>query len=328
MPPLKPPYDPELVHILNAIPPMPLFTNEVVKQQRAGLAVISTPEVTLVDPAIVHEEVSIPGPGGKISLSILRTKTSASSPRPLIFYIHSGGMILGSKLLMIGGTFEWIKELDAVLISVEYRLAPEHPFPAGLEDCYTAFKWAGDHAGELGIDTGKLIVAGHSAGGGLAAGLSMMVRDRGGPRILAQCLNCPMLDDRVMDASSQQYVDEGIWTGANNKVAWNWYLNGKRGSKDVSPYAAPARATDLTGLPTAWVDVGSAECFRDEDVAYAGKLSEAGVGVELHVWPGAFHCFDLMAPDAVLSKSARTTRLAWFKRVLAQAPISAGASKL
>lgn len=319
MSPFKPPYDPELLPILNAFPALPVFDKENLGVIRVGLDTMATVEATMIDPAITHREITIPGPGGKIALSILESKSTKGGARPGIFYMHGGGMILGSKLLSIGGTFDWIKELDAVLVSVEYRLAPEHPYPAAIEDCYTGLKWVSDHVSELGIDGDKIIVAGNSAGGGLAAGLSLLARDRKGPKIFAQCLIYPMLDDRMQDASSKQYMNEGTWTGVNNVIAWDWYAPGKRGKSDMSIYAAPARATDLSGLPQAWVDVGGAELFRDQDTAYATKMAEFGVSVELHVWPGSWHTSDVAAPQSALSTVTNATRVEWFKRILAQA---------
>jgi acetyl esterase/lipase len=318
--PYKPPYDPECEPALNAFPKLPPLTDEVVVQIRKALDAQATPEVTLTDPAISHVEKTIPGPGGSISLSILRSRTSAGGARPGIVYMHAGGMILGSKLFGIQGTFEWIKQLDAIVISVEYRLAPEHPDPAPIEDCYAALKWVSEHVSELGIDPSKLLVAGNSAGAGLAAGLALLARDRRGPKIFAQCLIYPMLDDRMTTVSSLQFADEGTWSGKNNLYAWNALLAGRRGATDVSIYAAPARAKDLSGLPPAWVDVGGNELFRDENVIYASRLAEFGIPVELHVWPGGWHAFDTNAPNTALSNACLQARMTWFKRILTATP--------
>jgi len=317
----RPPYDVELEPILKAFPELPPLTPEAIEQTQAGMLSMSTPELILTDPAISHEEKTIPGPGGKIELTILRSKTSTGGLRPVIYYMHGGGMLLGSRLFGLNQTFEWIKELDAVLISVEYRLSPKHSNPAQVEDCYAGLQWVSKNAKALGIDGSKIIIAGFSAGGGLAAGVALLARDQGGPKIFAQCLMAPMLDNTTSTASAKQYMNEGSWTGENNIKAWEYYVPGHKTAKDVSIYAAPARAKDLSGLPQAWVDVGGAELFRDEDTAYASKLAEDGVLVELHVWPGGFHAFDAFAPNASLSKSCHATRLAWFKRVLgAQQP--------
>jgi len=318
----RPPYDPELEGVLKLFPVTPLVSIDMVKEQRVAIGPMASPEATIgKDPDIIHEERTIPGPGGTIALSILRSRNSAGGARPAIYYIHGGGMILGSKLFLIECTFEWIKQLDVVLISVEYRLAPEHPNPAPVEDCYAGLKWVVANAKSLGIDVDKVIVAGHSAGGGLSAGISLLARDRGGPKIFAQCLIYPMLDDRMITASSKQFMNEGTWSGVNNVKAWEWYIPGHLSAKEVSIYAAPSRATDLSGLPPTWIDVGGNEIFRDENAAYASKLAEDGVSVEFHVWPGAFHGFDLVAPTAQLTKSCLNTRMAWFKRILS-APVA------
>lgn len=311
-----PPYDAECEEVLKTFPLLPPLTDEAVVAIRTALNAQATPEVTLTDPAILHVERTIPGPGGSIALSILRSRASAGGARPGIVYMHGGGMIVGSKLFGIQVTFDWIKQLDAVVISVEYRLAPEHPDPAPIEDCYAALKWVSEHVSELGIDPSKILVAGNSAGGGLAAGLALLSRDRGGPKIFAQCLIYPMLDDRMTTVSSQQFMDEGTWSGRSNIYAWNALLSGRRGASDVSIYAAPSRAKDLSGLPPAWVDVGGNELFRDENVIYASRLAEFGVPVELHVWPGGWHAFDLNAPNTELSKACLQARMIWFKRIL------------
>lgn len=173
---------------------------------------------------------------------------------------------------------------------------------------------------DLGIDAGKIILAGHSAGGGLAAGLGLLARDRGGPKIFAQCLIYPMLDDRMTTVSSKQYENEGTWSGKSNVYAWNALLQGRRGADDISIYAAPARATDLSGLPPTYIDVGGAELFRDENVNYASKLAEFGVSVELHVYPGGWHGFDSNAPDSALSKACLEARMSWLKRTIVGGP--------
>jgi acetyl esterase/lipase len=160
------------------------------------------------------------------------------------------------------------------------------------------------------------MTSGPSGGGCVAAALALLTRDKGGPQICAQCLQYPMLDDRIETTSSKQYFDIGIWRCEVNVAAWNFLLDGKRGAEDVSMYAAPAGATDLSGLPPTWIGVGAADLYRDEDVAYASKLWEHGVQAELHVWPGAWHAFDAAAPNATLSQVAKETRLKWMKQVL------------
>jgi len=210
----------------------------------------------------------------------------------------------------------WADEVGAVAVSVEYRLAPEHPHPAPVEDCYAGLVWTAQHAEELGIDPARLVIAGGSAGGGLAAGTALMARDRGGPALTHQILMCPMLDDRGITPSSQELDGEGVWDRTDNLVGWTALLGDACAGPDVSPYAAPARAGDLTGLPATFIDVGSAETFRDEAIDYAARLSRAGVPVEFHLWPGGFHGFDMIAPQSALAQASRATRLGYVRRAL------------
>jgi acetyl esterase/lipase len=207
-------------------------------------------------------------------------------------------------------------ELGAVVVSVEYRLAPEHPHPAPVEDCYAGLVWTAEHADELGIDPQRLLIYGGSAGGGLSAGTALLARDRGGPPLSHQILLCPMLDDRGITQSSQELDGEGVWDRNANLTGWTALLGADRGGPDVSPYAAPARATDLSGLPPTYLDVGTVETFRDETIEYAARLARAGVSVELHVWAGAFHGFEGFAPQAAVSQDSRAARRGYLRRAL------------
>ncbi|TVY90156.1 Carboxylesterase [Lachnellula willkommii] len=311
----KPPYDPQLWEVLKNIPQEPPLSLETLQAERDGLIAEHSPEKVLTDPAISHREVNIPGPGGELMVSILEAKDSTRTNRPGIYYIHGGCFIFGTRLTWIKPCFEWIKQCDAVLVTVEYRLAPEHPDPAPIEDCYAGLKWFSETASKLGVNPDQILLAGFSAGGALAAGIALMARDRNGPKTCAMCLIAPMLDDQKTTISTSQFLTEGALPGETNAIAWSWLLQGRTG-EDVSIYAAPARAKDLSGLPDTWVDVGSAEVFRDECVAFAGKIWEAGGGCELHVWRGAWHGFDVGVPDANVTKTALETRLGWIKRVL------------
>jgi len=194
-------------------------------------------------------------------------------------------------------------------------LAPENPHPAPVEDCYAGLVWTTVHAGELGIDATRLAVGGGSAGGGLAAGTALLARDRGGPALCYQMLIYPMLDDRNTTPSSYEITDVGIWDRATNLNGWQALLGDQAGTEGVSPYAAPARATDLAGLPAAYLDVGTADLFRDEDIDYAQRLMQAGVPVELHVYPGAYHAFEF-ALKARLTQTAHSLRMAALKQAL------------
>ncbi|KAK7723376.1 hypothetical protein SLS57_004570 [Botryosphaeria dothidea] len=319
-----PPIDPEIASLLPPIPDLAEpMDDSTVAEQRAALATIMAPikQSILSDPAIAHTERTIPGPGGPLAISVLTAKAPASGKaapkrRPGIVHFHGGGMTMGDRWVGMGLVAEYVRTLDAVAITVEYRLAPEHAHPAPVEDCYATLAWAGAHADELGVDGARLMVAGESAGGGLAAAVALMARDRGGPALCAQLLVCPMLDDRNESVSSRQVVGGGTWSRRRNLFGWRCLLGEKAGGDDVSCYAAPARATDLSGLPQAFIDAGSAETFRDEDVAYASKLWECGVQAELHVWPGGPHAFHTFLPNAALSRVANATRTNWVRRVL------------
>jgi acetyl esterase/lipase len=260
---------------------------------------------------------TVPGAAGDpdVEVVVLRP-TGSTTAAPAVLHTHGGGMIIGdarSGLVEVAG---WAAELGLVVVSVEYRLAPETPHPGPVEDCYAALVWTHRNAAELGVDPGRIVVAGASAGGGLAAALALMARDRGEVALLGQLLIYPMLDDRNDSGSAQQMAGVGVWDRTSNRTGWSALLGDAAGGPDVSPYAAPARATDLSGLPPAFVDVASTETFRDEDVAYASRIWAAGGVAELHVWPGGCHGFDVFVPDAAISRAARAARVAWLRRLL------------
>lgn len=223
-------------------------------------------------------------------------------------------MILGTARGISEDYLEWVEKLGCTIVSVEYRLAPETPHPGPVEDCYAGLVWAAEHADEINIDPTQIVVFGSSAGGGLAAATTLLARDRKGPQVAAQVLMGPMLDDRNDTASAVQGEGRGLWDRRANLTGWTALLGGARGGPDVSPYAAPARATDLSGLPPTFIDVGAAETFRDEAVMYASRLWRAGVDAELHVFAGGFHGYDALAPQAAVSKDTRDARVAWLSR--------------
>lgn len=314
-----PPFDVELGAVLAALGEMlpSTLTPAMIEPMRQG-GLLATPIDELIgDRPIRHEERSVPGPDGApdITLSIF-SRTDHTPGGPGIFHTHGGGMIIGDRFTGAEEYLNWVMELDAVVVSVEYRLAPENPDPAPVDDCYAGLVWTAAHAEELGIDPQRLVIGGGSAGGGLAAGVTLKARDLGGPALAGQLLIYPMLDDRNDTASSHQVDGFGVWDRGSNDTGWDALLGDRRKTDAVSIYAAPARATDLTNLPPAFIDVASAEVFRDEDVAYAVKIWEQGGVAELHVWPGGFHGFDAMAPQAALSLRARAARLDWLRRIL------------
>ncbi len=239
---------------------------------------------------------------------------------PALYFIHGGGMIAGTaRDPLLGESLDLAEPLGAAVVSVDYRLAPETPHPGPVEDCYAGLVWTAEHADDLGIDPERSSLIGGSAGGGLAAALALLARDRGGPALAGQLLMCPMLDDRNDSPSVHQMAELPMWNRQANEVGWTALLGDARGGPDVSPYAAPARADDLSGLPPAFIDVGSADTFRDEDVDYATRIWQAGGIAELHVWPGGYHGFDGIVPHAALSKAAVAARATWLARLLGAA---------
>jgi acetyl esterase/lipase len=316
-----PPFDPELAAALSLLAGhMPrTLTLDMIPALRAQATGVMVPDEELRrGGAFEITERLVPGPEGAPEISLLVARpTGVPSPTAAIYHIHGGGMILGDNRLGLPGVLDWAEELRAAVVSVEYRLAPETPHPGPVEDCYAGLAWTAAHAGELGIDPRRIVVAGGSAGGGLAAAVALLARDRGGPGLAAQLLLCPMLDDRNDTPSAWQMAGLGVWDRAMNETGWTALLGAARGGPEVSPYAAPARAVDLSGLPPAFIDVGSAETFRDEAVTYASRIWQAGGIAELHVWPGGFHGFAGLAPQTALSKDATGAPLNWLRRVLA-----------
>jgi acetyl esterase/lipase len=225
-------------------------------------------------------------------------------PLPCLYSMHGGGYVIGSYA-MDDPVFDVLcPKLGIVGVSVEYRLAPDSPYPAALDDCYAGLRWTQGHAAELGIDRGRIGVGGVSAGGGLAAALALLARDRGEFSVAFQLLECPMLDDRQVTRSSQ-IAGLPVWSRESNTFGWRSYLGALHGSEEVPYTAAPARAIDLTGLPTAFVSVGGVDGFLDEDVDYAVRLNHAGVDVELHVYPGACHGYQMAEGSEVTRQSRR-----------------------
>ncbi|GGY01147.1 alpha/beta hydrolase [Streptomyces hiroshimensis] len=324
--PKAPPFDPELGVVLAALskePREPVTPENLGARQERDAATRPRPTAESLRAGGRFEvrELRVPGPPDAPDVTLVSARPSGlAGPLPLLYYMHGGAMIMGNAWSVLPRILrEWALPLGLAVISVEYRLAPQAQYPEPLEDCYAGLLWAAGHAAELGIDADRIIIGGKSAGGGLAAALALLARDRGGPAPLGQLLLCPMLDDRGSTFSSRQMTGLGMWDLTSNATAWQALLGERYGAEDLPPYAAPSRATDLSGLPPAYIDVGSAEMFRDEDVAYANAIWQAGGQAELHVWPGAYHGFDGLAPQAALSQDARDARTHWLRRLLAQA---------
>jgi acetyl esterase/lipase len=239
----------------------------------------------------------------------LHRPKGATGLLPCVYAIHGGGYVMGSYEMEDLRFDSWCQSLGVAGVSVEYRLAPETPYPGPLEDCYGGLVWVLEHAGDLGIDASRTGICGTSAGGGLAAGLALLARDRGQIRPAFQMLVYPMLDDRQVTPSSRW--DLPVWSAANNEFGWRCYLGDLYGGEAIPQYAAPARAEDLSGLPPASIWVGTADGFCDEDIIYAQRLNQAGVPTELHVYPGAPHGFEAFSPTAAVARRCRRDMKEW-----------------
>jgi len=308
--------DPELTPLLDLFPTILLSAETLPAMRARELPLPVDPD----DAARTElESRMIPGPAGAPDLKVLTYRPKgAEGPLPCIFHIHGGGYVGGRAESMEGPHRHAVAELGCVLVSVNYRLAPETPFPGNIEDCYAALGWVFKTAKALKVDTGRVGVMGESAGGGLAAALALMARDRGEYRLAFQHLFYPMLDDRTCAAEEHHpFAGDYIWHPHNNAFGWTALLGGlKPGADGVSPYAAPARAADLAGLPPTFISTGSLDLFLEEDLEYARRLLRVGVPVEFHIYPGGFHAFDIV-PTAAVSIAARRDSLEALRRALA-----------
>lgn len=322
MSPTPPPFDPELAAALEMLLARlpPAFDTERIPELRAGMGALTPSDEQLGCEGFFEVDDRLaPGPDGGPDVSLLVCRPAhAVGQRPVFYFAHGGGMVVGNNRTGLEAVLDWARRFDAVVVSVEYRLAPEHAYPAPVEDVYAGLVWTAGHAREIGGDPGRIVVAGTSAGGGLIAASALLARDREGPRPFGQVLMGPMLDDRNDTPSAVQMDGRGAWDRAANEQGWTALLGERRGAPEVPAYAAPARAEDLSGLPPAFLDVGSAETFRDEVVAYASRIWRSGGVAELHVWPGGFHGFDTLMPQAALSRSASAARLSWLRRLLGE----------
>lgn len=318
-----PPFDPELATFLTALEARGPFT--LTAEMLPRMRQLDVPEDVLDERlrsrGYQRRSVTVPGHrGDPIDLAIIDRieRTGSTGATAAVYSIHGGGMMFGHHLGNLDSFDDWLLDHDVVLVSVDYRLAPEHPDPYPVEDCYAGLVWVAAHADELGIDPARIVIAGQSAGGGLAVGTALLARDRQGPDLMAQILVSPMLDDRDETVSTRQIDGVGVADRHMNRFAWDAYLGTRRATPDVSEYAAPARAADVSALPRTYIDCGSAEVFRDEDVAFASRLWAAGVDAELHVWPGAFHGFTSMVPGAAISRTATAALADWTRRLLGE----------
>ena len=237
---------------------------------------------------------------------------------PALLWVHGGGYCLGSVAQDDYLVRRLVEAIGAVVVSVDYRLAPEHPYPAPLDDCYCALHWLFNNAEVLSVDGTRIGIGGISAGAGLAAGLALLARDREQLNVIFQALLCPMIDDRSVTESSFMVTDLRVWNRNSNINGWNAYLGRDCESADISPspYAAPSRAENLTGLPPAYIAVGSVDAFIDENTDYAARLHDAGVETQFEVFKGGYHAFEFYMPDAQISKRARESHYQAIRRGL------------
>lgn len=265
------------------------------------------------------ENIFIPAQGrqNKLRLRIYKPK-SVDAPTPALLWFHGGGYVLGKPEQDDDYCAHYVRELGITVVSVEYRLAPKHPFPAPLDDCYSALEWIASHSQELHIDNNRIALGGNSAGSGLAAALAQLAHDRQEIKPVFQLLIYPMLDDRTVLRADIDDSDNVTWTQTSNRFGWESYLGKACGVEEVSAYAVPARRADLSGLPPAWIGVGSLDIFHDEDRAYAQRLKECGVACELMVIPGAFHGFDVFDPQVPIVQEFKKSQVAISKKYLFQ----------
>ncbi len=313
-----PPFDPEIALALAEQTDI-VVTSLAPDQIDAMRARATPPDVHAVatDAGCTVSEHRAPGRDGDVPVTLVRPSHS-TGPLPVLLHLHGGGLIAGAVSDNVEAALAvapgW------AVASVDYRLAPEHQYPAAVEDAYAALLWLVAEAAQLGIDPARVVITGVSAGGGLAAALALLVRDRNGPPLLGQLLVYPMLDDRNDSASGHQMAGAGSWDRTANATGWAAYLGAEAGGPHTPAYASAARAETLRGLPPAFIDVASAETFRDECVQYAARLWADGGDAELHVWPGGCHGFDGLAPSARVSVAARAARASWLDRLLARTP--------
>ena len=304
--------DPALTTPLSQLPP------QLANITRESLAEIRT----MMEPMLKAKGVEgvtvtkrqISGKDGDITVYIYQPEGSNAAIKPGLFWTHGGGFILGSGETDFAGMFA--KQLNATVVSVDYRLAPEHPFPAGHNDSYAAFLWMVEHAKELGVDPDRIAIGGDSAGAGMAASLALRNRDEKGPKIAFQLLLYPMLDN-LHATPSGSIEDYPVWSRQTSFNAWEMYLNGTPGV-DASPYAAAARAKDVSDLPETFITTGAVDLFRDEVIDYAQRLMAAGVPTQLAVFPGMYHSGEVFVPNAPVSQEMSNTYIKALKEALTE----------
>ena len=270
------------------------------------------------NPEVLRRELSIPGPDGPRPAKSYRPAACAGQVLPALLWSHGGGYVAGDIDCDDPLCEQFALGAQCCVFTVDYRLAPAHPYPAGLNDSYAALEWIAAHAAELGIDPERIAVAGASAGGGMSAALALLARDRGGPKLCFQMPLYPMLDDRHCTPSSHEITEQNFpcaWNRKHSLYAWDCYLRGLRAAhQDVPPYAAPTRAADLHGLPPAFCCIGTLDLFRDEAIDYAARLAQADVPVEFHLYPGCFHGFESVYTPTPVGERCRAEYVSALRR--------------
>jgi acetyl esterase len=299
--------DPELAAIVDLLPKIDLVDPVAARQAFQEMLAGITFEIPGIETLEIEDRM-VPGHEGDpdVRVRVYRPQglVTATTRVPGVVMIHGGGFVIGSVEVEHAGAAAIAISTGAVVVSVEYRLAPEHPYPAALHDCYAALRHLHDEADALGVDPDRVALAGTSAGGGLAAATALFARDLGGPAVCFQLLHIPELDDRLQTGSMQAFVDSPMWNRPLAEQSWRAYLGPLYGAADVPAYAAPARAADLSGLPPAYISTAENDPLRDEGITYAQRLLQAGVSVELHQFPGTFHG-SMVVTTAAVSKRAQ-----------------------
>jgi acetyl esterase/lipase len=298
----EPYYDPMIRAAIEAGPRLGTVDARTLPKVRADRMLLNE-QVPLSD-EVTRTNITVPGPdgGSDIRLRVHRPR-SAEGELPCLYWIHGGGYVLGSPEQDDLRFDRWCQKFNLIGVAVQYRLAPENPYPAGVEDCYAGLKWVKEHGSELGVDTSRIGIGGPSGGGGLAAALALVVRDRGEFDIDYQLLIYPMIDDTRTSVTANW--DVPVWGPGSNEFGWTSYLGELYGTDKIPGHAAPSRETNLAGLPPTFIMVGTLDAFADEDIDYAKRLNHAGVPVELHVYPGAPHGFEGFAPESPVARQAR-----------------------
>lgn len=307
---------PELLPVLDRFPEVEL-NDENLASWRAAARGMAAPPLLPAAQAVGCEERSIPGPRGAPDVRVLiyTATAKAASVRPAYLQLHGGGFVMGAPEMNDGANRALAAELDCIIVSVDYRLAPETRFPGAVEDAYAALLWLHREAQSLGVDRARIAIGGQSAGAGHAAALALRTRDRGEVHVCLQMLDSPMIDDRTgSTADAHPYCGEFAWTPAKNRFGWRALLGVEPGGPEVPMEAAPARVADLRKLPPAFILVGGLDLFLEENLEYARRLIRARVATELHVIPGAFHGFTSIGGEAPQTKLALTLRRAALAR--------------